>query len=430
MQARITLRAIARVAAVCCSIAICQHSIAEVSADAKLRDGDFVGVCGDSITEQKQYSVLIEDYLLACQPAANIKMFQAGWGGEHAKGLRGRIESDVLPFKPTVVTTCYGMNDGNYKPIDDAIAQTYRENMTAAVEKLKAGGVRFVVVGSPGVVDVDTYKTRNDASADVYNQNLATLRDIAKDVATKNGVAFADVHGVMLDAMNKAKAKYGHAYPFAGLDGIHPGPNGHLAMAYAFLKAFGCDGDLGTITVDLAANKATATGGHKVLSAAEGTVEIESTRYPFCFYGKPEEPSTRSGAEFIPFNEDLNRLKLVVANAGGAEKVKVTWGDVSKEFAAADLAKGINLAAEFIDANPFTNAFSKLDAAVRVQQQFETPLIKALLHDLNVYTKGQADDPAWDEFIGRAIERDSSLRSRATAAVAPVKHTLRIEPVK
>ena len=28
-----------------------------------MRDGDFVAVCGDSITEQRLYSVLIEDYL-------------------------------------------------------------------------------------------------------------------------------------------------------------------------------------------------------------------------------------------------------------------------------------------------------------------------------------------------------------------------------
>ena len=31
-----------------------------------LQAQDFVAVCGDSITEQKQYSVFIEDYLLMC----------------------------------------------------------------------------------------------------------------------------------------------------------------------------------------------------------------------------------------------------------------------------------------------------------------------------------------------------------------------------
>jgi hypothetical protein len=40
-------------------------------------------------------------------------------------------------------------------------------------------------------------------------------------------------------------------------------------MAYAFLKAMQLDGDLGTITVDLDAGKATATGGHTVDGFAE-----------------------------------------------------------------------------------------------------------------------------------------------------------------
>ncbi|MHC4913054.1 MAG: hypothetical protein ACYTE5_08635, partial [Planctomycetota bacterium] len=30
----------------------------------RLQQGDFVAICGDSITEQKQYSVYVQDYLL------------------------------------------------------------------------------------------------------------------------------------------------------------------------------------------------------------------------------------------------------------------------------------------------------------------------------------------------------------------------------
>src|SRR5262249_3288161 len=159
------------------------------------------------------------------------------------------------------------------------------------------------------------------------------------------GVAFADVHATMLDVMTKAKAKYGEDYPLAGKDGVHPSPNGHLVMAYAFLKALGCDGNIGTITVDLAANKADATDGHKILSTKDGLVEIESSRYPFCVAGDPKDPEATAGiVEFFPFHQDLNRLMLVVTNPG-AEKIKVTWGGATREYSAADAAKGINLAA-------------------------------------------------------------------------------------
>ena len=50
-------------------------------------------------------------------------------------------------------------------------------------------------------------------------------------------------------AMSAAKEKFGNDYDVCGRDGVHPGPNGHLLMAYAFLKGLGLDGNLATITI-------------------------------------------------------------------------------------------------------------------------------------------------------------------------------------
>ena len=59
-------------------------------AESKLQAGDYVGVIGDSITEQQQYSLFIEDYLLMCQPAkADLRASQFGWGGETSSGFAG-----------------------------------------------------------------------------------------------------------------------------------------------------------------------------------------------------------------------------------------------------------------------------------------------------------------------------------------------------
>src|SRR5438552_18817579 len=82
------------------------------AADSVLKPGDSVALCGDSITEQKLYSVFIEDYLLMCQPVSNPETMQFGWSGEKADGFLARMENDVLRFKPRIATTCYGMNDG------------------------------------------------------------------------------------------------------------------------------------------------------------------------------------------------------------------------------------------------------------------------------------------------------------------------------
>ena len=81
-----------------------------------LKDNDFLAICGDSITEQKLYSLYIEDYLLMCRPHANLRAMQFGWGGEVVGGFLGR-RSNVLRFPVTAATTCYGMNDGGYGPL-------------------------------------------------------------------------------------------------------------------------------------------------------------------------------------------------------------------------------------------------------------------------------------------------------------------------
>ena len=107
-----------------------------------LKKGDRLAICGDSITEQKLYSVLLETYLTACLPELEITCRQYGWGGEQAAGFLKRMENDVLRFQPTIATTCYGMNDFRYVPYDEAIAAEYRKNQTAVVDAFQKIGCR------------------------------------------------------------------------------------------------------------------------------------------------------------------------------------------------------------------------------------------------------------------------------------------------
>lgn len=400
---------------------------ASVAAESKLHDGDYVAVIGDSITEQRLYSVYIQDYLLMCKPAQDLRVTQFGWGGETAPGFAGRMANDMLRFGATAATTCFGMNDGGYSPMDEAKGRRYREAQKSVVQQLKKAGVRLIVVGSPGCVDADTFGGHSPERAAMYNKTLAALRDIAREVAQEEGVAFANVFDPMVDVMTKAKAKYGREYHVGGGDGVHPDRNGHLVMAYAFLKALGCDGQIGTITVDLSAGRAEGTEGHKVLAVKDGAVEVESGRYPFCFCGDPSRTdSTRGVIELLPFNQDLNRFVLVVKGLKG-EKAKVTWGSVSKEFAAADLEKGINLAAEFLD-NPFSEPFHKVEEKIAQQQGMEVQLVKSLLHNLPAYKQAAPEETESLERIAAAlVKKDKEARDASAAAVQPVKHVIRIE---
>ena len=333
-----------------------------------LKKGDRLAICGDSITEQKMYSRIIETYLTVCVPELEITVRQYGWSGERAPGFLARMTNDCLRFQPTIATTCYGMNDHEYRRYEDRIGRTYRESSIAIVRAFKARGAR-VIQGSPGCVGKNpSWSQAKEATMEDLNLNLCELRNLGIEIAAQEKVGFADVFWPMLLAGFEAQKKYGADYAVPGKDGVHPDWAGQLIMAYAFLKAFGLDGELGTFTVDLAGGKALASGGHEVVAFKDGELQVTSRRYPFCAAAGDvtKDNSIRSGMTLVPFNAELNRLLLVVQN-GTAKSYQVTWGKETKSYPAEQLAKGVNLAEDFV-VNPFSIAFKKVDEEIAAKQ--------------------------------------------------------------
>lgn len=410
-------------------------SLAEEKRASLLVPDARVAVIGDSITEQKLYSKYIECYLLACTGRSDIHVFQFGWSGERADGFAARAANDLAVFKPNVATTCYGMNDGSYQAFNDNIGSAYERNMRRVIAELKAAGVQKIALGSPGGVDPDFFN-RPTIKGDIYNDNLAHLRDIARKLAGEHGLAFVNVHDTMMDALPKAKAALGKGYgPFGG-DGFHPAAAGQLLMAAAFLKALGLDGEIGTITLDWGSGAATATAGHEVAGGGAGSkaaggkgtgVTLRSTKWPFCFDADPtNSSSTRSILPFCRFNEELNRLTLRVKGFPSA-KAAVQWGAESKTFTREQLEKGVNLAAEFAK-TPFDAAFMDLMDAVAVKQAYETTAIKNLITQFRAFgddVKTDAEFAAALDVIRRKVkEKNAAHDASARKRLKPVEHQI------
>ncbi len=396
-----------------------QPAKAPTPARLVLKKGDRLAICGDSITEQKMYSRIMETYLTVCVPELGITVRQYGWGGETASGFLNRMTNDCLRFQPTVATTCYGMNDHGYRPYEDAIGAKYRTKSTAIIESFKAAGTR-PIQGSPGCVGTKNQPGWDAAGVEAKNLNLCTLRNIGIEIAQQEKVGFADVFWPMLTAGFEAQKRYGPDYHIAGGDGVHPGWAGHLVMAYAFLKSFGLDGDIGTFTVNLTNDKAQVSKGHKLISSKGGEIQIESTRYPFCAAGALDKDSSlRSAMTLVPFNQELNRL-ILVAKGGKAKSYQVTWGPESHTYTAAQLAKGVNLAADFA-VNPFSDSFKKVDAAVIAKQSYETKQVKEIFHG----AEGKADMEA---AVRKTEDDRAPLAAAIKTAFLPVTHTVRITP--
>jgi lysophospholipase L1-like esterase len=395
---------------------------APASGGLMLKKGDRLAICGDSITEQKQYSLILETYLTACLPELEITCRQFGWSGERAGGFLKRMQNDVLRFKPEIATTCYGMNDFSYVPYDEAIAAEYRNNQAELVRLFQENNCR-VILGSSGIIDSVPHwvKTAKGTQQDL-NLALSRFRNITVDLAKKHQTGFADIYQPMLLADLEAKQKFGPEFKVAGKDGVHPGWAGQVIMARAFLLAMGIDGAIGTITWDEATDKATASSGHQVLACNKGTLSLRSTKLPFSPGpgDATRDDSIRAGMDLVPFDDELNRFILKVTSPTAAAYT-VTWGTVSKNFTAADLTKGISLAKEF-DQHPLVPAFQAVWNAAAAKQAYETRQIKTLVHG----PEGAADMEAT---IALTEKTRAKLVEDLKNACKPADHELKITAV-
>jgi len=345
---------------------------------------------------------------------------QFGWSGEQAPGFLARMTNDVLRFKPTVATTCYGMNDHRYRPYEESIGRTYASNMTAIVLGFEAAGTR-VIAGSPGCMGLKQPPWGWVAGTpEDRNLSLCTLRNLDIQIAGAKHAGFADVFWPMYEAQFQARQQWGTNYALAGKDSVHPGWAGHLIMAYAFLKALDVPGDIGTFNVNLKSNKAKVSKGHELISCKDGAVTIKSLRYPFCASGPTDDDnSIRSGMALVPFNQEMNRLILIARN-GMAEHYKVTWGDASRDYTAGQLKHGVNLAEDF-PVNPFSDAFKGVDEAVAKKQDYETKQIKELFH-------GKAGKADMEKTAADSEQERAALVTAIKTAFVPVTHTIIITP--
>jgi hypothetical protein len=387
----------------CCVAFLLCPSI--VKADLLLQPNDRLAICGDEMTSNWGYSLYLEDYLLIEEPIAGLDIAQFGWMANDPAGFLAKLDTGLLPYKPTVALLDFNSGD----------VATREKVQTDLVEALKKAGVRTIVVGSPVCVDSSNYQ-QDPAKAAAENQRLAALAAIDKDVAAKEGVVYADVYGATLSAMQKEKALRGESFPFEG-----PGSDSdvfNMAIAMTFLKALGCDGAVGTITYDAAAGTAVGTPGQKIVSVKDGTIALESTIHAFWFPGHniaPTAPSPDPLLACIPFNRDLDRYMLFAKNLPKGQ-VKVYWDDVNHDFSSNDLAKGINLPDVMPGGggHPFGDPTSAVNSGVGGQHQLENVLGAALV-------QGKPDPQA-------DAKREAALLA-AKNRILPIKYNIVIQPL-
>lgn len=217
-----------------------------------LRDGDRVLFYGDSITDNQFYPQFVENYVLTRFPAMRVSFFNYGWSGDRVTGGGGgdidkRLNRDVFPFKPSVVTIMLGMNDGLYRPWDEATFRTYSTGYEKILDALKAKGAPRVTLIKPSPYD-DV--TMTPLYAGGYNSVLLKFGDYLAGIGFKYGARVADFNQPVVDMLTKAKAADAENARRLIPDRVHPTAPVHMVMGDALLKAWNAPSLVSAVAID------------------------------------------------------------------------------------------------------------------------------------------------------------------------------------
>jgi lysophospholipase L1-like esterase len=268
---------------------------------------DRIVFLGDSITEQYDYTNVLEYYLVTRFPAWDLQVYNAGIGGDTAGGGNNRAARDVLSEKPTAVTINFGMNDGGYKAPDDKVSDNYFKNQTALVKKLTDARVRVALMSTSPV------EGRKRKDGETYNETLGKFADGLKEMAGKNQVTYVDqFHPSLrvLRKLNEDKTAF-DCFP----DSVHTNGRGGLLMAHSILTAMHAPATVSGVALSADGN-VTATERCKVSDVKTDGGKLSFTRTDEAL---PMVPTPDQKA-LLPYLDDLSKLNRYGLKVTGLDR--------------------------------------------------------------------------------------------------------------
>jgi lysophospholipase L1-like esterase len=313
-----------------------------------LRDGDRVVFYGDSITNQRRYTVFVETFVLTRFPQLHIRFVHSGWDGDSVSGGGGgpidlRLQRDVLAYNPTVLTVMLGMNDGGYQPYSPERFQAFAAGYRHLIEAVRAQApdLRITLLEPSAYDDV----TRPPKFEGGYNSVLVRYGVFLRALARREELQSADLNAPVVGLLRAVKSTDPDVAQQMIPDRVHPSPGVHLVMAEALLKAWQAP----SVVTDVRINA--ASGG--VESARNTTVAKLDTASGISWTQSdqalpmPVETARDTVALALrssDFTAALNRQRLRVTGLAEGDYTLHIDGEIVADFSAAKLAGGINLA--------------------------------------------------------------------------------------
>lgn len=427
------------------------------------KNGETVCFLGDSITARGSTQTVISDYYLTRFPDRSVRFVNAGRSGDSAGGALGRLQEDVIDRKPTSVAIMFGMNDvgrGNYVA-NPTEAQTkrqqqslegYTSNMEKVVARIRAeAGDPKLYFLTPSPFD-QTVVLDKDNNQPGCNDGLGRCAAIVRELAAKNSGTVVEFHTPMT-ALNLEQQKQDPKWTIVGGDRVHPGPPGHLMMAWLFLKTQGVPSVVSQVKVDAAAARVAGSANAEVADVVKrgGGVAFKVSEKALPF---PIDPAAKPLLALLPVEQDLNQETLAVTGLpAGRYELKID-GEAIGQYTSDEWGRGVNLAA--LDTTPQMKQARRV-AQLNDQRRNAESQACSLLNTrrwMQSYYKVNVEDPAavqahYDHFADKKEysaamalnyiknwpkypdlrKQVETLESDILAARAPVPHAYELMPV-
>ena len=291
-------------------------------------------------------------------PDMPIRVFNGGIGGDTAYDMNKRLDGDIFAMKPSVLMVTFGMNDSGYfeyngdKPKEFG-EQKYQESIKNYQQMEKRfkdlPDTRIVMVGTSPYDE--TVQLKENTPFKTKNETIKRLVEYQKESAAKNNWEFTDLNAPMT-AINQQYQQKDPTFTLCGSDRIHPDNDGHMVMAYLYLKAQGFAGrEVADVQIDAAKAKVLKAGNCEITGLHRNGREIsfdylaEALPYPLdtLTHGMGSKRSQAEATKLVPFIEEMNREMLTVKGLKGDYTLYID-GERIGTWSGKQLGEGINLA--------------------------------------------------------------------------------------
>lgn len=397
-----------------------------------LKPNDTVVFYGDSITDQRLYTMLTEFYTVTRYPKLNVRFVHSGWGGDRVSGGGGgsvdvRLARDVTAYHPTVMTIMLGMNDGNYinhKDADDSVYYAGYHHIIDSMQKA-IPNLRITMIGPSPFDDVTRPVT---LPPDGYNAVLLRYCDYLKKYATDSKLEYADLNTGTVAMLRKANTIDPAVAQKIIPDRVHPALAGHLSMAEQLLKAWHARPIVAAVTIDASSGKVTDSQFATVTNVHAGaplswSETDESLPLPFAnMLAKDNEKTLALAIQSSDVTKALNEEPLKVTGLRPARYKLTIDGEFVGSFSDVEFAQGINLAT--LDTPMSRQAMKVRDLTTKRldvhQQEWRTLQVPLTGMDLT-HLNGAMKDM-------EMLESELTAQQRQTAQ--PVPHTFQVSPAQ